>query len=73
VDWRQVVEHVRRSGQTVTGQQMLTDKFRWAPVRAACAAINHSLLCLSQVACYAEHPHACMHRTHGTSRTVRLR
>jgi hypothetical protein len=28
VDWRQVVEHVRRTGQTVTGQQMLTDKFR---------------------------------------------
>lgn len=30
VDWRQVVEHVRRTGQTVTGQQMLTDKFRCA-------------------------------------------
>lgn len=28
VDWRQVVEHVRRTGQTVTGQQMLTDTFR---------------------------------------------
>lgn len=28
VDWRQVVEHVRRTGATVTGQQMLTDTFR---------------------------------------------
>lgn len=44
VDWRQVVEHVRRSGQTVTGQQMLTDKFRWA--RKSCMHC-HPLLCLS--------------------------
>lgn len=28
VDWRQIVEHARRTRQTVTGQQMLTDKFR---------------------------------------------
>lgn len=28
VDWRQIVEHVRQTGQAVTGQQMLTDKFR---------------------------------------------
>jgi hypothetical protein len=24
------VERVRQTGQAVTGQQMLTDKFRWA-------------------------------------------
>lgn len=30
VDWRQIVERVRQTGQAVTGQQMLTDKFRWA-------------------------------------------
>lgn len=36
VDWRQVVEHVRRTGQTVSGQQMLTDKFRWAAGHMAC-------------------------------------
>lgn len=29
VDWQRVVEQVKHSGQTVTGQQMLTDKFRW--------------------------------------------
>lgn len=28
VDWRQVVEAARRSGQTVSGEQMLTDTFR---------------------------------------------
>ncbi|KAF8071251.1 CNX2 [Scenedesmus sp. PABB004] len=28
VDWRAVVEHVRRSGQAVTGERMLTDTFR---------------------------------------------
>ncbi|WIA12225.1 hypothetical protein OEZ85_012292 [Tetradesmus obliquus] len=28
VDWQQIVEQVRRSGQLVTGEQMLTDTFR---------------------------------------------
>jgi hypothetical protein len=29
VDWQQIVEHVRRTGQMVSGEQMLTDTFRW--------------------------------------------
>eukprot|EP00775_Hariotina_reticulata_P003731 gene3731-3992_t len=28
VDWRQIVEQARASGQTVSGEQMLTDRFR---------------------------------------------
>jgi len=28
VDWRQIVEQVRASRQTVSGEQMLTDRFR---------------------------------------------
>eukprot|EP00879_Flechtneria_rotunda_P016503 GHRR01017271.1.p1 GENE.GHRR01017271.1~~GHRR01017271.1.p1 ORF type:complete len:318 (+),score=106.59 GHRR01017271.1:557-1510(+) len=28
VDWKQIVEHVRRTGQAVSGEQMLTDRFR---------------------------------------------
>jgi hypothetical protein len=28
VDWQQVVEQVRRTGQLVSGEQMLTDTFR---------------------------------------------
>jgi hypothetical protein len=32
VDWQQIVEQVRRSGQLVSGEQMLTDTFRWVGV-----------------------------------------
>jgi hypothetical protein len=28
VDWQQIVEQVRRTGQMVSGEQMLTDTFR---------------------------------------------
>lgn len=32
VDWQQIVQQARAVGQSVSGEQMLTDKFRWVGV-----------------------------------------
>jgi hypothetical protein len=45
------VEHVRRTGQTVSGQQMLTDKFRWASSHVNRITGSHSMPNMSQCGC----------------------